>query len=177
MVLCWPAPCESIQFGLRAELPGVAVIPAARTGGIIMTRKITLLAIVPLLALGLSACSSSDTATEAASSPSSSTPSPSVSSSTTEAAKPSSSAPEVAAKAVISIEDFKFKVPASVAPGAKISITNADSVAHTVTSKTGGFDVKVNPNGTATLTAPTKPGSYPFVCTIHPSMTSTLVVK
>ena len=41
----------------------------------------------------------------------------------------------------------------------------------------GGFDVKVDPNGTATLTAPSKPGSYPFVCSFHGNMTSTLVVK
>lgn len=73
--------------------------------------------------------------------------------------------------------DFAYKVPASVAPGARITIKNADSQAHTVTSKEGGFDVKVDPNGTATLTAPSKPGSYPFVCTFHANMTGTLVVK
>jgi plastocyanin len=70
-----------------------------------------------------------------------------------------------------------FSVPASVAPGATITIKNADSQAHTVTSKAGGFDVKVDPKGTATLTAPSKPGSYPFVCSFHANMASTLVVK
>jgi plastocyanin len=64
-----------------------------------------------------------------------------------------------------------------VAPGAKITITNGDSQAHTVTSKAGGFDVKVDPNGTATLTAPSKPGNYLFVCTFHANMAGTLVVK
>jgi plastocyanin len=78
---------------------------------------------------------------------------------------------------VISITDFVFTVPTSATPGAQIIIRNGDSQVHTVTSKTGGFDVKVDPGGTATFTAPTKPGSYPFVCSFHGNMTSTLVVK
>lgn len=144
-----------------------------------MTRKFTLLALVPALALGLSACGSSNTDTGATSStsPTSSMPSPSTSNTTTEPADPSPSATAEAEKAVISIADFAYTVPASVAPGATISITNTDSQAHTVTSKDGGFDVKVDADGTATLTAPSKPGSYPFVCSFHGNMTSTLVVK
>lgn len=158
-----------------------------------MTRKITLLAFIPALALGLSACGSSTTETGVSTSASStsSVPMPSESSTTatttpsessttattTTPSESSSPAPADTAKAVLSISDFAFTVPASVAPGASITITNADSVMHTVTSEAGGFDVKVNPNGTATLTAPSKPGSYPFVCAIHASMTGTLVVK
>src|SRR6478735_8796072 len=88
-----------------------------------------------------------------------------------------SSATAGTGEAVISIAAFKFTVPASVAPGAQIIIKNGDSQAHTVTSKTGGFDVTVDPDGTATLTAPSKPGSYPFDCSFHGNMTSTLVVK
>ena len=147
-----------------------------------MTRKITLLALVPALALGLSACGSSDT--DAGASPSSSSsmsssmpmPSDSSSSSTT-SAEPSASTSAASAEAVISIADFAYKAPASVAPGTKITVKNADSQAHTVTSKDGGFDVKVDPNGTAEFTAPTKPGTYKFVCTFHANMSGTLVVK
>lgn len=140
-----------------------------------MNRKITLLAFIPALTLGLSACGSSDTDSSATSAMSS-MPRPSESSTTT-SAEPTSSTTADAAQAVISITDFAYKVPASVAPGATITIKNGDSQAHTVTSKAGGFDVKVDPNGTATLTAPSKPGSYPFVCSFHANMTSTLVVK
>lgn len=146
-----------------------------------MTRKITLLALVPALALGLSACGSSDT-DAGDSSPTSSTssaPSPSTSTSntTTTPASPSPSATAEAEKAVISIKGFKYTVPASVAPGATISITNADPSAHTVTADDGAFDVEIGPDGTATLTAPSKPGSYPFICSFHANMTGTLVVK
>lgn len=141
-----------------------------------MTRKITLLALVPALALGLAACGSSNADTGASASTSSMSSMPAEASTTTTPGQPSSTT-EDATAAVISITDFAYKVPASVAPGATITIKNGDSQAHTVTSKTGGFDVKVDPNGTATLTAPSKPGSYPFVCTFHANMTSTLVVK
>ncbi len=149
-----------------------------------MTRKISLLALVPALALGLAACGSTDPDAGASASSTSSTSSPSESStssgaSTTATADPSSSSPTTAqaAAAVISIADFEYEVPASVAPGATITIENVDSQAHTVTSKAGGFDVKIDPNGTATLTAPSEPGSYPFICSFHSNMTGTLVVK
>ncbi len=79
---------------------------------------------------------------------------------------------------MISIKDFMFSVPASVAPGAMIMITNNDNEAHTVTSKDGGFDVKVaGRGGTAQLTAPTKAGSYPLTCDFHANMSGTLVVR
>ncbi|WP_082580839.1 cupredoxin domain-containing protein [Phycicoccus sp. Root563] len=145
-----------------------------------MTRKITLIALVPVLALGLAACGSSNS--DSTSSPStsstsmSSMPMPSETPSSKAAESPTSSASD-AASPVITITDFKFKVPASVAPGATITIKNGDSQAHTVTSKSGGFDVKIDPNGTATMKAPDKAGSFDFVCTFHADMSSTLVVK
>ena len=58
-----------------------------------------------------------------------------------------------------------------------IMITNADNEAHTVTSKTGGFDVKVaGRGGTATLTAPATAGKYALVCDFHSNMSGTLIV-
>ena len=150
-----------------------------------MTRKITLLVAVPALALSLAACGSSNTdaapSGPTSTSTSSSMPLPSGSStsstSSSNLAEPSTSTSMNAAPPVISIADFAYKVPASVAPGAKITIKNGDSEAHTVTSQDGGFDVKVDPGGSATITAPTKPGSYKFVCTFHGNMSGTLVVR
>jgi len=81
------------------------------------------------------------------------------------------------AGAAISIKDFIFTVPASVPAGASITVTNNDSEAHTVTSKDGGFDVKVaGRGGTAQLTAPAKAGSYKLTCDFHANMAGTLVV-
>jgi len=73
----------------------------------------------------------------------------------------------------------RWSVNPSRKPGAKITVRNQDDQNHTVTSAPKGvFDVTVNGGGgTATLTAPAKPGSYIFVCTFHANMTGTLVVK
>jgi len=89
------------------------------------------------------------------------------------------SAPQAAAPVLITIKDFKYTLPASVAPGAKIMVTNQDGQNHTVTSTpAGAFQVKVDGGGgTASFTAPTKPGSYKIVCDFHANMAATLVVK
>jgi plastocyanin len=80
--------------------------------------------------------------------------------------------------AMITIEDFQFSDPDSVAPGTEIMVENLDSSAHTVTAEgDGGFDVTVNGDDTVTFTAPSKPGSYPYICNFHGDMTGTLVVK
>ncbi len=66
-----------------------------------------------------------------------------------------------------------------MAPGATVAITNMDTAAHTVTADEGSaFDAEVKGGGgTATFTAPTKPGSYPYHCTFHPGMHGVLIVK
>ncbi|GAA2503388.1 cupredoxin domain-containing protein [Terrabacter carboxydivorans] len=144
-----------------------------------MKRRITLLAAVPALALSLAACGTSNTDASPSSSMSSTMSHPSVSGSGSHSssAAPSTSTRAAAAAPVISIADFAYKVPTSVAPGAKVTIKNGDSEAHTVTSKNGGFDIKIDPGSSATITAPMKPGTYTFVCTFHGNMSGTLVVQ
>jgi plastocyanin len=79
---------------------------------------------------------------------------------------------------MIMIQNFAYKAPASVAPGATVSVMNMDGEAHTVTADTGSaFGVTVPPGKTVTLTAPTAPGSYAFHCEYHANMHGTLVVK
>lgn len=81
----------------------------------------------------------------------------------------------------IVIKNFMFR-PASltVAPGATVTVHNADSVAHTLTAKA---DPKlfgtghIGPGQTMTIRAPSKAGSYPYICQIHQFMAGTLVVK
>jgi plastocyanin len=82
------------------------------------------------------------------------------------------------AATTIYIREFAYTVPDSVAPGATLTVVNADADTHTVTSDTAGdFDVTVSGKSQATFTAPTKPGSYPFLCAFHHYMTGILVVK
>jgi plastocyanin len=82
-----------------------------------------------------------------------------------------------ASSAVITIKDFAFTTPASVSPGATVSVHNMDSIAHSVTADDGkSFDSPAQP-GDSSFKAPTTPGSYTFHCTPHPEMHGTLVVK
>jgi plastocyanin len=78
----------------------------------------------------------------------------------------------------IMIEDFQYQTPASVSPGATVSVMNMDGEAHTVTSnQNGAFAVPVPAGKTVTFTAPADVGSYDFHCDYHSNMQGTLVVK
>jgi plastocyanin len=77
------------------------------------------------------------------------------------------------------IKNFVFG-PASLAvgPAAKITVVNEDRAPHTVTAVNKSFDSGTVPGGQrGGFTAPSSPGTYPYVCTIHPSMTGVLIVK
>jgi plastocyanin len=79
----------------------------------------------------------------------------------------------------IAIQNFEYGAPVTVSPGTVVTVTNLDSARHTVTADDGGtFAVDVaGSGGTATFTAPSTPGSYPFHCTYHPRMQGMLTVK
>ena len=84
---------------------------------------------------------------------------------------------EATGTAVITIKDFKFQGPESVAPGTEITVVNEDDAAHTVTAEgDGGFDVSMEAGETVKFTAPSEPGEYPYICTVHPGMKGSLVV-
>ncbi len=142
-------------------------------------KRVPILAALPLLAaLTAAGCgtAASQPATHTASQgahPSSAAAMPSMSSSP---AATGASAP--AAAGVITIKNFAYAVPAHVSPGEKITVHNEDSTAHTVTADVGNaFNVNVPPSGTATFTAPAKPGSYAFHCTYHANMHGKLTVS
>ncbi len=84
-----------------------------------------------------------------------------------------------AASATITIKNFEYGAPVTVAPGAVVAVTNMDAAGHTVTVDQGqAFDVDVRGSGgTGTFTAPAEPGSYAFHCKYHPNMHGTLIVK
>jgi plastocyanin len=65
----------------------------------------------------------------------------------------------------------------TVTVGTTVTWTNKDGVAHTVTSNTGAFDSgSVNPNGTYSHMF-SLAGTFPYKCTIHPTMTATVIVN
>jgi plastocyanin len=77
-----------------------------------------------------------------------------------------------ASSGTITIQNFAFGAPLTVRPGATIKITNLDAAAHDVASDDQGkFRTPLlNQNESATLTAPTEPGTYRFSCTVHAQM-------
>ena len=89
-----------------------------------------------------------------------------------------SSAPQ--AKATITISNFMFHpMSVKVKPGAKITVINKDSVTHTLTATKGGhFNTgNLSHNKSKTFTAPTKAGTYHYICNIHQYMMGTITVS
>lgn len=96
---------------------------------------------------------------------------------TAPAAPAETAAPPAQEEVVITIVDYTFNVPASVPPGAVVTVVNQDTVFHTVTADDGTtFDVASPKQESVTFTAPMEPGEYPFHCGPHPNMRATLVV-
>jgi plastocyanin len=97
---------------------------------------------------------------------------------TTGAATSAPAGGAAAANDTIVIKDFTFSPNMiTVAPGATVTVTNQDMVTHTLTATTGGFNTgSVSPHQSKTFTAPKKPGTYPYICSIHQYMTGDLVV-
>jgi plastocyanin len=79
----------------------------------------------------------------------------------------------------ITISNFMFApMSLSVEPGARIIVTNKDSVAHTLTATDGKFSTgDLAPKQTKTIKAPMAPGEYHYICNIHQYMVGTITVK
>lgn len=113
-----------------------------------------------LMALTAAGCSSDST--------SSSTNAPSAT------AAPGGTTAAAPAGAGLTISGNAFSA-ASVTAGQEFTITNNDSVGHTVTDDGGTFNVQVPAGGTAPLTIPAA-GEYKIHCNIHGSMHGTITV-
>ncbi len=83
------------------------------------------------------------------------------------------------AGSAVAIQNFAFS-PATlkVKVGARVTWTNQDTDAHTVTSSGSGgplHSAALATHATYSYTF-TKPGTYAYLCTIHPFMTATVEV-
>lgn len=89
----------------------------------------------------------------------------------------SPASPPPAANQIV-IKNFMFSpMTLTVAPGARITVSNEDSAAHTITATGKSFDSgNIAPGRTATITAPAKAGSYSYLCDIHQYMTGVIKV-
>jgi plastocyanin len=80
----------------------------------------------------------------------------------------------------ITIKNFMFSpMTIKVTPGEKVTVRNADSVTHTLSStKARTFNTGNIPAGASrSFKAPTHPGTYSYICDIHQFMHGTLIVR
>lgn len=78
----------------------------------------------------------------------------------------------------ITIASFSFSPQnLTVKVGTKVTWTNNDGVAHTVTADKGAFNSGPLSNGQSFSFTFTKAGTYSYHCTIHPKMVATIIVQ
>ncbi len=82
------------------------------------------------------------------------------------------------ARVNVGVRDFAFTpVEISVAPGGSVTWSNAGPSPHTATFDAVNLDTGViQPGASASLTAPTQPGTYSYHCNIHPTLMHGVIV-
>ena len=65
----------------------------------------------------------------------------------------------------------------TVVVGDTVTWTNRDQISHTATADGGAFDTGALGNGESGTVTFATAGSFPYHCTIHPTMTGTIVVE
>ena len=79
---------------------------------------------------------------------------------------------------LVKIDNFSFTpTTLTVAAGTTVTWTNSDDVPHTVVSDDKVFKSKVLDTDEKFSYTFTKPGTYPYFCSVHPKMTGTVVVR
>jgi plastocyanin len=85
---------------------------------------------------------------------------------------------EGGAEASISISDFLFSAPASIAVGTTVTVVNNDDISHTWTSEDDVFDSGSLGQGDTFEFTFEEPGDYAFFCKFHQSqMTGSIAVE
>ncbi len=83
-----------------------------------------------------------------------------------------------ASTAEVKIDNFSFGPAAiSVTVGTTVTWTNRDDIPHTVVSTEKVFKSKVLDTDEKFSYTFTKPGEYPYFCSIHPKMTGKVIVQ
>ncbi len=84
----------------------------------------------------------------------------------------------LAATRGVSIRDFSFgPKTVEIRVGDRVTWTNRDAVEHTATARNGSFDTGLLGQGESRSVRFTIGGTYRYICTPHPSMTGTIVVR
>jgi plastocyanin len=151
-----------------------------------MNRFLRLAAAAAAVAFAVAACSSGDGSSSSAAPAAATTTSATTGATTSapaggEATSSAAGGGTAASTGTITVLNFAYGSPLTVAPGAMITVTNQDAAAHDVVSDDDGkFRTPLLKQGeNATFTAPVAPGTYKFSCSVHANMTGigTLIVQ
>jgi plastocyanin len=83
-----------------------------------------------------------------------------------------------AGTAEIAIKNFKFVPPSlTVAPGTAVTWVNNDEEPHNVVSPDRSFRSKAIDGGEKFTAVFDKPGTYKYLCAVHPQMRGEIIVK
>jgi plastocyanin len=83
-----------------------------------------------------------------------------------------------AASAEVKIDNFSFgPATLTVSAGTTVTWTNRDDIPHTVVSDDKVFKSKVLDTDEKFSYTFSKPGSYPYFCSVHPKMTGKVIVQ
>ena len=78
----------------------------------------------------------------------------------------------------VKIDNFSFSPSAlTVAAGTTVTWTNRDDIPHTVVSADTVFKSKVLDTDEKFSYTFSKPGTYPYFCSVHPKMTGQVIVQ
>jgi amicyanin len=150
-------------------------------------KKVTLIILVSVLAMGILAGCAGGKVVEPTSAPEEMPPMETAAANPAEEAatvEPTTSGPPAIAPPSVSgegveveIEDFAY-VPGTITikVGTTVTWTNKDNVGHTATSDTGVFDSGMLGKDSSYSYTFTTAGTYGYFCTPHPYMVATIVV-
>ncbi len=83
-----------------------------------------------------------------------------------------------ASEVAIQIRDFTYTPQTvSVKAGARVTWTNDDVVPHTATDRSAAWDTKPLSRGQSSTQAFSSVGTFHYYCTLHPSMTGSVIVR
>ena len=86
--------------------------------------------------------------------------------------------PAIAATRNVTIAGFAYSPdPLVIRVGDKVTWTNQDAASHTATGSSSGFDTGTISTGRSKSITFNAVGTYAYHCTIHPTMTGTVVVR
>ena len=82
-----------------------------------------------------------------------------------------------AADTTVAIKNFNFAMDVTVTPGSTVTWKNLDGEPHTVASADGLFRSPALDQNDSYSFKFDKPGIYRYICSIHPQMRASVIVK